>query len=309
MNDKRNWLPRHYYSISRAARELDCEEDDLYHLAESGEINLCVKLHMHLFSLIINDESNSKLGLDVFHNHSTTYYLDDEYDSSVLMYGGREDLHTYEYGRDIYVVTLSGLWAVGDTEISNILKNGQSVTSKFYPDNYINIIKDKKMFISTTSVASFFDLPSVKKRTLLYSPSYNDMEIKISDLLISRRTFLKIEKEITDNAKTLLTLPFEKEKNHDQEITKIDLRGRHFEANREVMLMALGYSYFNYGEEIIGKRGKYTTDAHAEATLNHWPAISGGYDEPSKEQLLRLLRDTRKIPADRKYAGKPKTKI
>lgn len=307
--NKKNWLPRHYYSISRAARELDCEEDDLYHLAESGEINLSIKLHMQLFSLIIKDESDSGLGLDVFRSQNTTYYLDDKYDSSVLMYGGRDDLHTYEYGRDIYIATLSGLWAIGSNVICNILKNGQAITSTFYPDNYVDILNNKKMLISTTSVASFYNLPSVKKQKSMHSASFNDIEISISDLLISRRTFLKIDDFLRGEAPSLLTLPFEKDNFENPEVTKIDLRGRHFEANREVMLMALGYSFFNYGEEIKGKRGKYTTDAHAEATLNHWAAISGGYDEPSKEQLLRLLRDTRKIPADRKYAGKPKTRI
>lgn len=80
-------------------------------------------------------------------------------------------------------------------------------------------------------------------------------------------------------------------------------RERHRQ-KREICLLALIYVKRHYPEECKGKNGKETNEAWANATINHWALLGGGYDEPSIDYLKKLIADADRTPEERTTAGK-----
>lgn len=309
MENGKNWLPQHYYSIHRAASELNCEEDDLWHLVEAGNIELCVNLRGRDATLVLDGGGENKT-IDVFRNDSFQYFLDEKLASAKFKRYG-EDLHAYEFNKNIYMASIHGLWRVDNSCIERVMKSGSSQESKFLPDNYAEIVASTGVLVFAMSVDSFFSLPSMTKRFPQYQQRADSLEVTRETLFLSRREFVRVQSCLNggDRAKLLNyysdnTLPELHEKSLKQ-----DKRGAHFAFNREMKLMALAYVYFNHNSEIMGKRGRYTMEAHAQATIDHWAKVGGNDEEPTMEHLLGLLRDAKKLPEERKIAGKPKTKI
>ncbi len=49
-----HFFEREYYSLDRAAKELDCDTDDIIHLGVIGAIEICIKLNGFPSSLWIS---------------------------------------------------------------------------------------------------------------------------------------------------------------------------------------------------------------------------------------------------------------
>jgi hypothetical protein len=137
--------------------------------------------------------------------------------------------------------------------------------------------------------------------------------ITSNDLLITK---LQLEKIIEAKGKSFTStyitgeikpIPFRKSTTNKDTPTPAHGNSINNARRRENILLALGYVKLNYPDECEKKqksgKSKPSSNAWAEALLNHWALFGEESDAPTVSYLLPIIRDIYRLPSERKCAG------
>lgn len=317
--------PMEYFSLSRAANILQCDEDDLLHYGVIGAIPLCIMMKGFSSALVFLGAENIKDPIGFYYDNigaSSFLFRENNYLSYFNSTLSEYDVYKNDAGFLFYKGMAHGLWCVGHGEIENILYSREArITSStfFRPFGYDEFYEKTGLSCHIVS-SNYFNrswLPSLNRElsnNLQYNLIINQMPdiyiaITRGDLFISRDSVLKIKEAIESDIpmKSIINggvadLQLE----DDSEMKKVHGNAYRHSENRENSIMALYYIKINYPDECKNDKGIETNDAWATATLNHWCFIGAGYSEPSQEHLKRIISDMTRLPKDRTTAGRPK---
>ncbi|UAN16181.1 hypothetical protein [Enterobacter asburiae] len=303
-----------YCTLPDAAELLKCKVSHLIHLAEVGAIEICLNLNGHVaissqYGSIVNDKWLSKFGINPRVNYKNKSPLSVFSLAAVPKDFSLPDLNLY------------GLWAFMPYQTKE--------SPSFYHDLKVNgassietsniIFKETDIPIAPYSDDNPYDtfVAHPKPVTQYHSSVPENMrngggsqwiEINVNDVYVTRNQIEKVYSgrgnEMPDhfNGGVLMT------QLHDDKVENSKVphgNVERFARGRESVIMALLYVLEKYPKDCMGKRGSRTNEAWAQATINHWVAISGGAPEPSLDTLKTIISDMKKTPEKRKIAGLP----